>query len=130
MLVVAVVAVLLLCVGGAWVARNSLSTPLIHPDATDVTITPRGLHNLNITYHVPGLPYAWRAELAKRLTTSGWQAREYTFSGTRAPFIVTWYTNEIVFGPFQLVEHAVVGGDPDDPNVVYIQAHRELHFRR
>ncbi len=130
MLVVAIVAVLLLCAAGAWVARNSLSTPLIHPDATEVVVTSRGLNNLNITYRVEGHPYAWRADLAERLAASGWNARDYTFSGTRAPFIVTWYTYEVVFGPFHLVEHAVIGGDPDDPNAVYIQAHREFHFQR
>jgi hypothetical protein len=130
MLVAAIVACLLLCGAGGWMARNTLVAPFILPGATDLVVAGRGLNGLTLTYRAAGPPHAWSAALAKRLGTDGWRAREYTFTGTRAPFIVTSYSYEVTFGPFRLIEHAVVGGDPDDPNLVHVQAHRQFRFRR
>ncbi len=58
----------------------------------------------------------------------GWRARDYTF-GTTRQFAVTWYSRELALGPLRIVESAVVGGDPRDPDLVIIEFHRQLHLR-
>lgn len=114
------------CGASAWAARSGIIAPYVLPGATNMTVTSQGLNKMLITYQAGGQPYEWHYTLAKRLGSRGWMIREYTFSGTRAPFLVTWYTRSASFGPLVMVESAVVGGDPDDSHAVIIRVEREF----
>jgi hypothetical protein len=123
-----VVVCLLGCGGGLWLARGSAIAPVILPGATNVVVISQGFNSIRVEYRAAGQPYEWRGDIFRQLGGAGWRGLDYTFSGTRAPFIVTSYAHTIQLGPFTLIEHAVVGGDPDDGNVVIIQIHHELHL--
>src|SRR5262245_24877503 len=103
----AIIICLVACGAGLWAARNSAITPLILPGATDVAVTSQGINSIRVEYHTTGRPFEWRILLDQQLVRTGWRGREYSFTGTRFPFIVTWYVREIHLGPFTLAEHAV-----------------------
>lgn len=124
----ALILTLAACAGGLLVARGSAVAPLILPGSTDVVVISQGVNSIRVEYHATGLPFAWRDALDHQLVDAGWRGREYSFSGTRFPFTVTWYVREFRVGPLTLAEHAVVGGDPDDPYAAKIQVHHELHL--
>jgi len=119
---------LLACGAGLWLARRSAVAPVILPGATNVVVISQGFNSIRVEYRAAGQPYEWRADIYRQLGSAGWRGFDYTFAGTRAPFIVTSYSHAIQLGPFALVEHAVIGGDPTDGNAVNIQIHHELHL--
>lgn len=127
-LAVALLALLLLCAGGAWAARASAVNPLVVPGASEVTVEARGLGDLRVSYRVEGQAYGWRDLVWQRLIAQGWRGRDYTF-GTTLRFTVTSYRRTRDLGPLRIVESAVVGGDPDDPALVMIEFHRRLQLR-
>ena len=118
---------MLICAAGAWASRESMIRPYVLPGATNVVVTTHGLNSLSIAYQAAGRPYAWRDTIAHQLETGGWNGRDYVFGVTRT-FTVTWYSRTTHFGPFSILESAVVGGDPRDPNAVHVEVHRELHL--
>jgi hypothetical protein len=123
-----IVICLVACGAGLWAARSSAVAPVILPGATDVVVTSQGFNSIRVEYHAVGRPFEWHDLLQQQLESAGWNGRRYTFTGTRAPFIVTWYTHAIRLGPFVLLESAVVVGDPDSPYTAMIQIHHELHL--
>lgn len=118
---------LLACPAGLWAAWAGGGEPLVLPGATDLVITSDGLLERRLTYRAQGEPFSWRDRIWQRLLTQGWRAQDYTF-GTTREFAVTWYSRELVLGPLRIVESAVVGGDPRDPDLVIVEFHRELHL--
>jgi hypothetical protein len=126
--IVLVVAGVAACVAGVWVAQNSLVAQFVLPGATEVVVSSRSLSALRVVYHAPGQPNAWREAVFQQVVRRGWGSRNYTFGFTRQ-FTVTWYSRTLDLGPVTIVESAVVGGDPRDPNAVIVEVHRELHFR-
>jgi hypothetical protein len=128
MAIALVAAVLAACVAGIWVAQNSLVEQFVLPGATEVVVSSRNLTALRVAYRAPGQPNAWREAVFQQVVRRGWGSRNYTFGFTRQ-FTVTWYSRSLDLGPVTIVESAVVGGDPHDPNAVIVEVHRELHFR-
>ena len=124
----ALLALLLLCGAGAWGAHASSVRQLVVAGARGVEVETRGLGDLRVTYHVEGQAYGWRDMVWQQLLSNGWRGRDYTF-GTTLRFTVTSYRRERNLGPLQVVENAVVGGDPDDPGLVIIEFHRRLRLR-
>jgi hypothetical protein len=122
-----VIACLLACGVGVWVLRGTMVWPFVLSDATHVVVTSTGLDSFAITYRVDGPPYSWREDIGHQLAESGWRSRDYTFGFTRR-FTATWYSRTLDFGLVSILESVVVGGDPNDPHVVLIRTHRELHF--
>ena len=129
-LLIAMILICLLgCGAGAWATRARLIGRYILPGATDVVVTNRSSSGVRIAYHAAGQPWEWRGTISRLLLSSGWRSRDYTFGGSN-DFVVTWYTRSIQFGPLVIVDNAVVGGDPNDPHAVNIEAGLELHFFR
>jgi hypothetical protein len=124
-----IVACILACAVGFWGTQASMVAPFVLPDATDIVVTRRGLAGLTIAYQAGGQANQWRGDISRQLAEGGWRGRDYTFGYTQR-FIVTWYTRTFVLGPLTILESANVGGDPQNPNVVIVQVHRELHFNR
>jgi hypothetical protein len=127
-LAVALLALLLLCGAGAYGLQASSVRQLVVAGAQEVEVEARGLGDLRVTYQVAGQAYGWRDMVWRQLLNDGWRGRDYTF-GTTLRFTVTSYRRERDLGPLQLVESAVVGGDPDDPGLVIIEFHRRLRLR-
>ena len=117
------------CGAGVWVAREAMIAPFVLPGASDLVVTPHGLDDLGIDYRAGAGSFSWRDRISQRLSGMGWNGRLYTF-GSRTPFTLTSYTHELELGPFTLTEHAIVGGNPNDPNAVQIRVYHELHLRR
>jgi hypothetical protein len=119
---------LLLCAAGAWATRASAVGPLVVPGASEVAVESQGPGALRVSYRVEGHAYGWRDLIWQQLIGQGWRGRDYTF-GTTLRFTVTSYQRTRELGPLQIEENAVVGGDPDDPNMVIIEFHRRLRLR-
>lgn len=123
----------LLLGGGAslWAGRDSAVSLFVLPGATDLATSWRGLGTVRVTYHLPGEPFSWRTQLARRLESEGWTGRSYSNMGARRPpFSTIWYTNEIRLGPIGLVERAILGGSADTPNLAIVEVTRELRIGR
>jgi hypothetical protein len=120
---------MLACGAGAWTLQESMIQPYVLPGATNVVVTSHGINSLSIAYRADGRPYAWRDTIAHQLAVGGWRSRDYVFGVTRT-FTVTWYARTTTFGPFSILESAVVGGDPRDPYAVHVEVNRELHIEQ
>lgn len=127
-LLVAVVALVLLCGAGVWATQASTVNALVVPGAREVQVSSRSLGALRVSYRVEGQAYGWRDLVWQRLIAQGWRGRDYTF-GSTLRFTVTSYTRTSDIGPLRVVESAVVGGDPNDPALVIIEFHRSLQLR-
>jgi hypothetical protein len=125
--IVLVLGLLAACAAGLWASRASLVGALVLPNGVDVNVTSRSFTALRVSYRVPTRTSEWQADIYKQLVAHDWQGRDYTFGVTRT-FTLTWYTRTYSFGPIEILESAVVGGDPHDPSVVNIEVHRELHL--
>lgn len=119
---------LIACPATLWSALTEVSTALVLPGSTGLVITADGPLERRLTYRAVGEPFSWRDRIWQQMVSQGWQARDYTFGTTRA-FAVTWYSRELLLGPLRVVESAVVGGDPREPDLVIVEFHRELHLR-
>jgi hypothetical protein len=120
---------LLACVGVSWAVRTATLAPFILSDATNVVVSAEGLSGTRIDYEAGGLPFEWRDRIAKHLDSEGWQSRDYTFTGTRSPFVLLWYSNTTRLGPITVINHAILGGDPDKPHLAQIKLNHEIHFK-
>lgn len=125
--VILVVGCLIGCPAALWAALSRGPEALVLPGSTDLVVTTQGALERRLTYHAAQDPLHWRDRIWQRLVTQGWRATDYTFGTTRT-FAVTWYRREFTLGPLRMIESAVVGGDPRDPDLVIIEYHREIHL--
>lgn len=115
------------CGAGSLAVYRMRSAPALLPGAQNVAVVSRGAGTLRITYRAAGGPFEWRSALAHKLIGEGWIGRSYTNMGaTRPPFFTIWFTRRSRFGPINLVQRAVLGGDPNDPQAVIVDVSREL----
>jgi hypothetical protein len=126
-LVALIIACLLACGISVWALRVTMVWPFLLPGATDVVVTSQGLDSFTIMYHIDKRSESWRDDMAHRLAIDDWRGRDYSFGFTQR-FLVTWYSRTIELGPLRILESAIVGGDPNDADLVVIRTHRELHF--
>jgi hypothetical protein len=86
-----IIALLIVCIalsaatGATWIALQPPIESLIIPGAVDVQIAATGWGQRQITYHAPGLPFAWYYATAHRLEVRGWialDARRPTGTGS------------------------------------------------
>ena len=122
---------LALCAAGraTWMALQPPLELLIVPGATNVQVIATGWGQRQITYHAPGLRYAWYYATAHRLDAQGWTALEPWrpgWSGSAyAPIVPLRFQRLYVL----IQDQVLLIPDERSPNLARIEVRRSIALR-
>lgn len=119
--------VLTSCGFGLRTLSNNAIQPFVLPGATDVVVTRQNLRSQIVVYRTDLPSITWRDQLAHQLARDDWRSRDYNFGYTKR-FSVSWYRRTTAIGPITIQESAIIGGDPNDPQIVIVRLERDVTF--
>jgi hypothetical protein len=110
---------------GAWLAVRPPMPAVLVPSATNMHIVHLGLWEQQISYDVPGRPYAWYWAVAHQLEAQQWKVKREWHPELAAPgynplIPLTFERISLSF----LVEEVVLNPDSYHPNVAHIRITR------
>ena len=118
------------CVALSWLAIRPPLVPFLALGATEIQVVTVSIWEQQISYHVPGPPYAWYWAVAHSLEEQQWTLRtpfRPDLAGpTYDPFIRLRFERTLVGF---LVEEIVVDPDQRNPNLARMRVSRRISIR-
>src|SRR5262245_8081170 len=115
------------CVGGSWLAVRPPLAPFLAPGATEIQVVNVSTWERQISYHIPGRPYAWYWATAHSLGEQQWTLQTPIRPDLAGPTyypIIPLQFERISFG--FLVDEVVLEPDQRNPNVAHIRVRRRI----